>query len=205
MKRWVVPVGVLAVLVLVGGALLVKNLVDSAATIAAQPTTQTTTPGPTPSPAGYVEVEDETGFAISYPKDWTRLESPDPQVRLIVARNDGDSFLVRVIKLDAPANVAALRELTDKVVTAGEGVELLAQPKQITIGGLDGYFYFYRFTDKESGRRGVHSHYFLLKSDAVISFVCQALPEESFRELAPVFDKIVSTFRIKASKGPAGQ
>src|SRR5579884_3097185 len=77
-------------------------------------------------PGGLVEFRDEkAGWAISYPKTWTRLQSQDPDVVLVASEkapelNTGGSILARDLTLGAPvgeANLAAARAVTDKVVT----------------------------------------------------------------------------------------
>jgi hypothetical protein len=154
---------------------------------------------------GLVEFRDEkAGWAISYPKVWTRLQSHDADVALVVSEkapelNTGGSILARDLTLGAPvteANLAAAREVTDKVVTGGQGTQQLAQPTVVHQGGLPGYFYFYRFKDPATGRDGVHTHYFLFKGSTMISFVFQALPKEDFPGLATVYDQVMSSFRV---------
>src|SRR5206468_8985384 len=166
---------------------------DDAASPARNPTSTTArqvAAGGAAVPAGFVEFRDETaGFAIAYPSAWNRLQSSDPQVPIIVTRNQADSFLARVVTLDAPIGPGELpqfQKLTDQLVKGNSGAEILQGPKPVDIAGVPGFFYFYRFTDGATGARGVHSHYFLVKDRTMYSFVFQALPEGSFKELAPV-------------------
>ena len=165
---------------------------------------------PAKTPAGFVDFrDDQAGFAISYPKDWTRLEATDTSVVLVasekpVAANSGGSILGRVITLDSPVGAAQLadaKKVTDEIVTKGEGVELKAQPAAINQGCLPGYFYFYTFKDATSGQRGAHSHYFLFKDKLMISFVFQAIPDSDFVRLAKTFDDVIGTFRVLPPKG----
>lgn len=197
MKRWMLPAGVAVILALAVGAFVFgQNAVTSKASKA--PTTTTTLP------ADFVEFKDEAGFSLWYPGGWKRYESDDPQVRLLVAPNDRDSFQVRVVQLSDPVTKEGLLEvkkLTDQVVTAGEGVEPVGEPQQIDIAGVPGWYYLYRFTDTASGEQGIHSHYFLFRGDTLITFVFQALPESAFSAHAPVFDQIVSTFKVTKAKG----
>ncbi|MDQ3974539.1 MAG: hypothetical protein M3276_09450 [Actinomycetota bacterium] len=159
-----------------------------------------TTPADTAPAEGFVEFRDDTaGFAVSYPRDWARLDAPDPQVVLLAAPNESDSFLVRVVRLGMTVGaeqVPAMQRITDEIVTSSPGVELLAGPEQISLGGLPGYFYFYTFDDVPSGQQGVHSHYFMFKGDTMITLVFQALPETDFQPLAPTFDAIANSFRV---------
>jgi hypothetical protein len=176
---------------------------------------ETTTPttsrssGPTtnlPSQAGgLVEFVDQNdGFAISYPRTWLRLQGNDPGVVLVVSekpidQNNGGSLLTRVVNIGTSVSQEQLPEakkITDQIVTQGQGVELKFEPKAIMQGGLPGWLYVYTFADKTSGRRGIHSHYFLFKGQTMISFVFQALPDTEFARLAPAFDDMIGTFRV---------
>lgn len=147
--------------------------------------------------------DQKAGWAISYPKTWTRLQSSDRDVALVVSEkppqeNRGGSILARDLTLAAPVDdskLAAAKEVTDKIVTGGQGIQLLAQPATIHQGGLPGYFYFYSFKDPASGQEGVHTHYFLFKGQTMISFVFQALPKDDFKALAPVYDDVMGSFR----------
>jgi hypothetical protein len=151
------------------------------------------------SPGGLVEFRDEESrFAVGYPADWQRLQSGDPGVKLVVTKDERDSFLARVVKLDTPADTPALttfQALTDEIVKSSAGTEVLQGPTKVDLGGLAGLWYFYRFTDAGSGQRGVHSHYFLARGSTMLSLVFQSLPEDSFKAAAPVFDQMVASFR----------
>ncbi len=150
-------------------------------------------------PADFVEFRDpQAGFALDYPGSWNRLQSSDPQVVLIAAQNAQNSFLVRVVNLPftvGPQNIAAAKQLTDRIVTSNGNVTLLKQPEQIEVAGLPGYFYFYSFPDSDTGQTAVHSHFFLFKGGTMIAIVFQVEPLAQFPALAPTFDKIISTFR----------
>jgi len=192
-------------------AVVVVAVVGSGCRSADKPkSAATTTTQPAKTPAGFVEFRDEqAGFAISYPTAWTRLQSTDPSVVLVVsekpvAQNSGGSILGRVITLDGPvgpAQLADAKKVTDEIVTKGENVELKAQPAAVTQDGLPGYFYFYTFKDSTSGQRGAHSHYFLFKDKLMISFVFQAVPDSDFVRLAKTFDDVIGTFRVLPPKG----
>jgi len=156
-------------------------------------------------PANFVEFrDDKAGWTISYPKSWTRLQSQDADVVLVVsekppAQNSGGSILARDLTLGAAVDeskLPAAKEVTDKIVTGNQGIQLLAQPTVIHQGGLPGYFYFYSFKDPTTGQEGVHTHYFLFKGSTMISFVFQALPKESFQGLANLYDQVIGSFRV---------
>ena len=153
--------------------------------------------------------DDKAGWAISYPKAWNRLQSQDAAVALVVSEkppeaNTGGSILARNLVLGAPVDeskLPAAKEVTDKIVTGGEGIQMLAQPTVVHQGGLPGYFYFYSFKDPTTGQEGVHTHYFLFKGSTMISFVFQALPKENFQGLAHLFDEVIGSFRVLPPNG----
>lgn len=151
-------------------------------------------------PPGFTEFRyPQAGFALAYPADWRRLPSSDPQVVLVAARNAQESFLVRVVELESPVGpreLPAVKPVTDQIVKSNQSVQLLAEPAQIELAGLPGYFYFYSFADPGSGQRGAHSHFFVFKERKMITLVFQALPVEQFPQVAPTFDQIVSSFRV---------
>jgi hypothetical protein len=202
-----VGAAVLGGVALVGAAFWAgSSMVDSPKEAASGTATSTAPTSPTTSaPGGLVEFRDDRGgWAISYPKSWNVLQSSDADVALVVAEkapevNQGGSILARNLTLAAPVDESALpaaREITDRIVTSGEGIQLLAQPTVIHQGGLPGYFYFYSFKDPASGQEGAHTHYFLFKGPTMISFVFQALPKEEFQGLAKLFDEVIATFRV---------
>ncbi|MGD9527104.1 MAG: hypothetical protein AB7V44_09985 [Pseudonocardia sp.] len=137
------------------------------------------------------------GFALTYPSSWTRAVPADPQVP-IVAHRGPYSFLVRVVELPAaPADSTVARQLTDEIALSDESVKLLAEPRPITLAGLPGYFYLYTFTDRDSGRTGAHSHFFVFKGSTMLALVFQALPADSFQAGAETFDEITHSFRAE--------
>ncbi|MGH8991914.1 MAG: hypothetical protein ACRDYV_02790 [Acidimicrobiia bacterium] len=168
----------------------------------------TQTPEPTADPAPASELvefrHEAAGFALSAPEAWARPGVSDPQVAFIAAEYDpaenrGGSILVRVAPLEAAVTrdqLAEARKVTDEIVRQGNGVELKAQPAEIEQGGVPGLYYLYTFEDPVSGRRGVHSHYFLFHGRAMISMVFQALPDGDFAGLAPLFDRVADSFRV---------
>jgi hypothetical protein len=187
-----------------GGALVVGLAVAAGRNSVDSPKKVTTTTAST-VPGGLVEFRDaKAGWAISYPKNWNLLQSNNADVVLVVSEkppelNNGGSILARDLTLGAPvddAKLPAAKEVTDKIVTGGEGIQMLAQPTIIHQGGLPGYFYFYSFKDPATGQEGVHTHYFLFKGSTMISFVFQALPKDNFQPLAHLFDEVIGSFRV---------
>ena len=192
---------VVAGVALAGGAFLAgKSMVDKPKKPAAsQSQTTVTTAG-----SALVEFrDDKAGWAISVPKDWSRLQPKDVDIALVVSekpaeQNSGGSILARDLTLGGPVNdgnLAAAKEVTDKIVT-GDGIQHITQPTVIHQSGLPGYFYFYSFKDPASGQEGVHSHYFLFKGQTMISFVFQALPKDDFQRLANLYDAVIGSFRV---------
>jgi hypothetical protein len=151
-------------------------------------------------PADFTAFRSEQGgFELAYPASWSKLTTKDPQVLLLVSQGTEDSFLVRSMELKTPVGppqLAAAKQLTDQIVSSNKTVQMVTEPKQIELGGLPGFFYFYSFKDTASGQDGVHSHYFLFNGKTMLSLVFQALPKDHFADSAPTFDKITSTFRV---------
>jgi len=199
---------VVAGVVLAGGAFLAgKSMVDKPTKPAASVTTTSsaTTVTTARPPAGELAEfrDDKAGWAISVPKDWSRLQPKDVDIALVVSekpaeQNTGGSILARDLTLGGPVNdgnLAAAKEVTDKIVT-GDGIQHITEPTVIHQSGLPGYFYFYSFKDPASGQEGVHSHYFLFKGQTMISFVFQALPKDDFQRLANLYDAVIGSFRV---------
>ncbi len=159
------------------------------------------TPRPSPPrdpPPGFVAFRDEL-FSIAHPASWIRRQSRDPEIALLaMTRDSSASFLVRAVPVGfeiESANLEAAKRLTDRVVTSGRRVKLLAPPQRSDLGGLPGFFYLYTFKDADSGRRGAHSHYFLFRGETMITIVFQTLPADRLALYAPLFDRIARTFR----------
>lgn len=173
-----------------------------------QPTVAEPDPGPTspaPSPFELVPFRGE-GFRIGLPRGWRRIESPDPQVALVATGDRGGSMLVRVAEpgfaIDGPDQLADAQRFTDRIVTSGQDVELLAQPARIELDGLPGWYYFYTFEERSSGQRGVHAHYFVFDGPTMFSLVFQTLPADRFVDLAPTFDAVAASFAVTGGASP---
>ncbi|MBA3422924.1 MAG: hypothetical protein H0U12_13740 [Thermoleophilaceae bacterium] len=160
-------------------------------------------PQPPPAPAvpdatpGFVRFLDGRGrFSIDFPRDWKRLATPDAE--LLAARGRVASLLVRSVPLRFRVerrDLSKVEALTDEIVASGSKVKLLAESRQIELGGLPGYFYFYSFRDPKTRRRGTHSHYFLFQGTTMITIVLQALPDRYFERFVTDFDRIAASFR----------
>ena len=179
--------GVVAVIVAVGAALLGRELVTSDDSSEGKSSPQT--------PPGFVEFRaPRTGFRIAYPRRWSLIRSRDAEVEFLAAGRGGASALVRVVPFRFQGLPAAKR-VTDRIVRAGRGVRVLARPRVTRLGGLPGFLYIYAFRDAATRRRGAHAHYFLFRSNRMVTLVFQALPANRFGRLAPLFDRIAGTFR----------
>jgi hypothetical protein len=138
----------------------------------------------------------ESGFSVRHPKSWERLTSPDPAVRLVVSNGQLDSLLVRFARFQDPVtreNVGDIKAFTDAVVSGGKVT--VVEQQAVTINGLLGYYYLYRFKDEDRGTEGVHAHYFLFQGRKMHSLVFQALPAEDFAGLSATFDEMAGSFR----------
>jgi hypothetical protein len=159
--------------------------------------TPTATPRPDDDDAVVEFRDEEAGFVMTHPSSWDRLSSSDAQIRLLASPNLRDSVLVRVIPLERPVtteDMPQLRELTGELVAENEAVQVLLGPEEILLDGAPGFYYLYTFAD--GGQRGAHSHYFVFEGDRMYVLVFQALPEDTFGELAPVFDRMAESFRF---------
>lgn len=200
---------------IVGAALAVAVVATGIGVMAGRNTVDDPRPATSAREAeGMTGFRDEpAGFALAYPEEWNRYAAAAADIRLVASEhppeeNRGGSLLVRVIPIGTRVTadrLAEARQLTDELV-AGEGIELKAEPTEISEGGLPGYYYLYTFVDEATGQRGAHSHYFLFKDENVITLVFQALPDSEFSRLARTFDDIVGTFRVleEGEEGDAG-
>lgn len=153
------------------------------------------------APPGFVGfVDPQTGLSLVYPADWQTRKASDPQVPLIVTRDDA-TFMVRTVALDAPVrrnNLGPARKLTDDIVHSNESVQMLGEPRQIEIAGLPAIFYFYSFKDPTTGLTGAHSHLFLFDQQKMMVLVFQTIPAERFPSFAPTFDQITSSIQVSS-------
>ena len=163
-----------------------------------------TTAPRTTVPADFATFQDpETGTTLRHPREWRRIDSPDPGVRLLLHAGAQNSVLVRVIPVETPItpqNLGNMRAVADAIVSA-PGTRVLNQ-RDITLNGMPGFHYLYTFNDPPSGLDGVHSHYFLFQGRKMNMLVFQALPVEDFARLAPVFDQIAETFQSDPAVDP---
>jgi hypothetical protein len=191
-----IVIGVLVVAGLAAGVIFGRGLLTSEEP--AKAANASTNASTNAIPADFTAFRSEqAGFELAYPTSWSKLNTKDPQILLLVSQGTEDSFLVRSLELQTPVGppqLAAAKQLTDQIVNSNKTIQMVTEPKQIELGGLPGFFYFYSFKDAATGQDGAHSHYFLFNGKTMISLVFQALPKEHFAASAQTFDKITATF-----------
>jgi len=150
-------------------------------------------------PEGLVTFADpRAGFSIAYPRTWERIVPADEEVRLLVADGTRISLLIRVTPVGLTVTRQTLgiaRGLTDSLVGADRGVNLLSPPQAITLDGLPGYRYLYTFGAGRDGARGAHMHYFLFRRKRLITLVFQVPGARALKLQSGVLDNIAGTFR----------
>ncbi len=152
------------------------------------------------SPA-FVPYEDPQGrFSLSHPSGWQQESSSTSQAALLLRTDptSQNSMLVRVVPLDEPVRpeqLADAQKLTDSLVQASDVNVLVV--RQITLNGVPGYYYLYTFGQPGSDRFGLHAHYFLFRGSTMHVLVFQALPDTEFVDLAPAFDAVARSYRVR--------
>jgi hypothetical protein len=189
-RKLLVVVAVAAVLALLAGAKVGRNLLSSSATPTAR--------------ADVVRFKDEVSkVSIDYPATWTRTElaTPDPEIPLVVTQDAGTRMSLRIAVVGiAPVTKKTLpiaRKYTDFLLGQDPRVKQFVAPAQVVRGGLPGWRY--RYTLGSGTRRAAHDHYFLFKSPYMIQLVFEALPPDRLPAVAGTFDRIAATFRGRVS------
>lgn len=187
-RKLLLVVALAAVLALIAGAAVGRNLLSSSTTTAAQRAEQVRF------------VDDESKVSIAYPSNWTRLPdaSDDPQVALRIASPDASASLqIRVAAVGLATvtrkTLPIVRKFTDDLIAADPRAQQFIAPVAVDLGGLPGWRYRYTYGSGATG--GAHDHYFLFKGGLMIQLVFQAAPASRLPALAPAFDGIASTFR----------
>jgi hypothetical protein len=181
-----VAAGVAAILALVIGAAVGRSIIPSA--------NQQRTPPP--KPAEFTDAQ--SGIGLTYPGTWRRLQSTDPQVRLLAAGGPSMSLLIRVTTSDLAdikrETLPVVRQFTDPLMASDQRTRQLSDPEAISLGDVLGYRYRYTYTSKD-GSTGAHVHYFLFKHGKMIQLVFQAVPAASLAAAEPTFERIAETLR----------
>lgn len=181
-----------AILAIVGGAYVGRNLLFDDATRAA-PAAAKRTPR---APQTVVFHETVSDVSLRYPGSWTRRRSTEEGVPLVAVAPDGvTSLLVRVSDTGVAditkATLPIVKKFTDPIIKADKTVRLLGPPQEVTLGGLLGYRYRYTY----QGGAGAHDHYFLFKRGRVIALVFQTTPGSRLDAAEPQFERLAATFR----------
>lgn len=166
---------------------------------------------PTPSAAGGVyrqHVDPTAGFIVDYPDAWNVYEPTDPGVQFLVGPDQTDFAEVRVIS-NLPVSFGTNDSQSEKQVVdqllAGQPINVISSV-QVLVNGLSGWQYTYTFTDPKLGV-GAHVHVFLFQGNRLHTIVFQALPRSHFDKLAPIFQKMLNSYRALplpgASPSPA--
>ena len=189
-RKLLLVVAVAAVLALLAGAAVGRNLLSSST-------------NPESARADVVRFKDDVAkVTLDYPASWTALPLPenDPEVALLVARSSSASLLMRVSAVGlAPVTRKTLpivRPLTDDLIAADPNAKQLVAPVAVVLGDLPGWRYRYTYGNGDSG--GAHDHYFLFKGGRMIQLVFQAAPASNLPALASTFDRIAATFNGRA-------
>ena len=149
-------VSVVVVLLLIGAFLIPSGAGDPQSAQTSQ-TTDPTALGTTVPDAQLTSFKDDaTGFSVKYPKAWTKVDSGDPTVPLILSFGTRDGVRVRLDYTEVPTNaqnIANIKAVTDGVVGQNKTAKLLQQ-RQVAVDNMPGYYYLYTFVDEAIGRRG---------------------------------------------------
>lgn len=190
-RKLLLVVAVAAVLALLAGAAVGRNLLSSETT------------NPPSARADVVRFKDDVAkVTLDYPATWQALAPPDndPEVALLVARSPSTSLLMRVsavgLETVTRETLPIVRKLTDDLIGSDPRTKQLVDPAPIVLGDLPGWRYRYTYGSGETG--GAHDHYFLFKGGRMIQLVFQAMPATRLPALAPTFDRIAATFNGRA-------
>ena len=108
------------------------------------------------------------------------------------------SLLVRIapVGLDVTqSTLPAVRNLTERLVTADSGVKQVSTPDEVSLDGLPGYRYVYTYVAKD-GTRGAHVHYFVFRNKRLISLVLQVPGIGALKRDSVLLDRVAGTFRV---------
>ena len=153
---------------------------------------------PTPSPGGVYRqhVDAKGGFIFDYPDAWNVYEPSDPGVQFLVGPDESDFAEVRIIS-NLPVSFGTNDSQSEKQVVdqllAGQPINVISSV-QVVVNGLSGWQYTYTFTDPKLGV-GAHVHVFLFQGNRLHTIVFQALPRTKFDGLAPIFQKMLNSYR----------
>lgn len=143
-----------------------------------------------------VFTDPDTGITVQHPESWVPRARPEASQRLLLNAGGQSSVLIRVDPIDGtvdtPEKLAQVQTVTDRIAGA-PGVQVVHR-EAVEINGMLGVSYLSRFTDEDSGTKVANAQYFLFSGNTMYNVLFQAVPEEEFDRLAPVFNKILASF-----------
>lgn len=210
-KRQIVILSALTafiVLVAVAGFVLSRGAAKKGSSVAGSNATATTvrpaTGGTTVPPTELITFkDDQIGFAIRYPKTWSKYVPPVSDIRLVLQANQNDGVSIRILPIQTVAtqeNIGNFKAVTDAIVF-GDQHNKLIQEQLVLLNGKLTYYYLYTFQDP-NGQQGLHAHYFVFEGLRMLSMVFQSLPADDFTNQAAVFDQVAESLTVEPA--PAG-
>lgn len=153
--------------------------------------------GPAPVPAGSLTYSNAAaGYTVNYPASWRRTAGPSNSV--LFNLNGQDAVSIEDFPLKSAVNtgnLAAMRSVTDAILSDPTAHLTVLMTQQVSIGGLNGLYYLYYFPNGK-GQEGVHGHYFLFHGTHMYTLVFQASSAAAFQHIASSFDAIADSFRV---------
>jgi hypothetical protein len=151
--------------------------------------------GPAPLAAGSVAYSNPAaGYTLNYPGSWQRSVAAANSV--ILNLNGQDAVSIEAFSLKSAVNtgnLAAMRAVTDAILSDPSAHLTVLMTQQVSIGGLNGLYYLYYFPNGK--QEGVHGHYFLFSGMHMYTLVFQASSTPRFQQLASTFDAVADSFR----------
>jgi len=164
--------------------------------------------------------DNKAGIKLSYPESWKQIENNSTidltedeatEVRLIAGpAQDEPALLVRVKPLPAEINYDPEMSANDLGIIQGQLDKLISpdvqvlERKPINDKGKLGFHYLYVLKQQNTGREGVHSHYFVFDGAKLNVLVFEVFPRAEFEQMAPTFDRIFESFTSTKRDAPAG-
>ena len=153
--------------------------------------------GPAAVPAGSLTYSNAAaGYTVNYPASWRRTVGPTNTVLLNL--NGQDAVSIEEFPLRSAVNtgnLAAMRSVTDAILSDPRAHLTVLMTQQVSIGGLNGLYYLYYFPNGTK-QEGVHGHYFLFHGTHMYTLVFQASSAAAFQHIASSFDAIADSFRV---------
>jgi hypothetical protein len=144
--------------------------------------------------------ETVSDMSLSFPASWTKANSPDPEVPLLVVAPGRRAVLqIRRSPTDLDENITRAtlpiaKRLTDPLFAAIKHTKLIEPAKAVDLGGLPGWRYRYTV----NGTQRARDHYFLFKGKFLLSMVFEVAPASRLATLTPQFDRIANSVRAGA-------